>query len=241
MRALALALILSAAAAPALAQQAAPSAQALHLRYLTWPGKVTASRPRQAQPQAAQSAPIQAEAAQAPPRDLAWSTRYRPVAHGPNHFLGQVTPAQQTAIDQQRAQDRAEAEKALALAEAAKAKAEAGQKQDAIQQAPLPPPGRNLPSSIYAAPPPAQGQQPAQASNVAVAGGYDQRPRHYSLHRSFGETPDPIALTPQFLATPSADLADPPPPPPPRILPGQTATAAQQTAARVQARDSSSD
>jgi hypothetical protein len=72
-------------------------------------------------------------------------------------------------------------------------------------------------------------------------GPYDQHARYYSLHRAFGERPDPIKLSPQFLATPSADLADPPPPPPPRILPGQTATAAQQTAARVQARNASSD
>lgn len=243
MRTLTLALILSAAAAPALAQQATPSAQQLHLRYLTWPGKVTAPRPRQAQPQPSQpgleqAGPAQAAAAQ-PPRDLAWTPAYRPVQHGANHYLGQVTPAQAAAIESQRAADRAETEKAMALAEAAKAKAEAEQKQAEIRPAPLPPAA--LPNSIYAAPPPAQAQ-PSGAARMAAGGApYDQHARFYSLHRAFGQTPDPIALSPQFLASPSADLADPPPPPPPRIMPGQTATAAQQTAARVQARDASSD
>lgn len=239
MRTLATVLILSALAAPAMAQQAAPSAQQLHLRYLTWPGKV-APQTRQTQPQPGQPAQIQAAASQAP-RDPAFSMRYRPVQHGPNHFLGQVTPAQQAAIDQQRATDRAEAEKALALAQAAKAKAEAEQQQQRaeVRSAPLPPAA--LPNSIYAAPPPRMAQaQPSQpAASTAVAGGYDQHARFYSLHRPFGQQPDPVALSPQFLATPSADLADPPPPPAPRILPGQTGTAAQQTAARVAARDSS--
>jgi hypothetical protein len=162
------------------------------------------------------------------------------VPHGPTHFLGQVSPAQEAAIEQQRAADRAQAEKALAMAEAAKAKAEAEQKQAEIRASPLPPPTRALPNSIYAAPPPAQAAPPAPASNMAVAsGGFDQHARFYSLHRAYGQKPDPVSLSPQFLSTPSADLADPPPPPPPRILPGQAATPAQQTAARVAARQAS--
>jgi hypothetical protein len=228
MRTLILALILSATAAPVLAQQATPSAQRAGLRMLSWPGKVqpvTARRAAPAAPMAAGPAMVQR------PADPAWSPAYRPVAHKTTHLLGDVTPAQRAAIDAQRAQDRAAAEQAKALVEV--------QKQ--AQAAPPPAPAPSLPTSIYAAPPPARGQAAARAdgSRMAMAGGYDQKAHFYSVHRQFGEKPDPITLSPQFLATPSADLADPPPPPPPRILPGQSATAAQQTAARVQARDSS--
>jgi hypothetical protein len=248
MRNLATALILSAAAAPALAQQpAAPSARALHLRYLTWPGKVAPhTQPAPSAPVPAAPVAVASRAPQpsaTPPRGAyGWPNRYRPVPHGPSHFLGQVTPAQEAAIERQRAADKAQAEKALAMAEAAKAKAEAEQKQAEIRASPLPPPARALPNSIYA-PPPAQAAQaarPAVASNMAVAdGGFDQHARFYSLHRAYGQRPDPVTLSPQFLSTPSADLADPPPPPPPRILPGQAATPAQQTAARVAARQAS--
>src|SRR4051794_13185726 len=111
MRLLPLALILSAAATPALAQQAAPSAQALHLRMLTWPGKVAAPGQRQAAPAPPSFAPPPAPMPAAPPPamparvsaaeiapaqarpDLAWSPAYRPVAHGATHLLGDVTPA----------------------------------------------------------------------------------------------------------------------------------------------------
>jgi hypothetical protein len=231
MRILSLALILSAASAPALAQQAAPSAQRAGLRMLTWPGKVQPAPQRRAAPAMSMTS---GPAAVQRPADLAWSPAYRPVAHRTTHMLGDVTPAQQAAIDAQRAQDRAAAEQAKAEAEA-----EARKQQAQIRTAPLAPPAASLPTSIYAAPPPAQSQAPAGASRIAAAGPYDQKAHFYSVHRQYGQNPDPIALSPQFLATPSADLADPPPPPPPRIMPGQTATAAQQTAARVPARDSS--
>lgn len=239
MRTLSLILLLSAAASPAFAQQAGPPAQQLHLRMLTWPDKVATPGLRQASPQPPATAPSAepAPVAVQTRSDPAWSPAYRPVPHGRTHLLGEVTPAQQAAIDAQRAQDRAAAAQA-------KAEAEAAQKQAQIQAAPLPAPTppAALPTSIYSAPPPAQAAAPAaQERRMAAASPYDQKARFYSLHRAFGERPDPISLSPQFLSTPSADLADPPPPPPPRILPGQTATAAQQTAARVQARDGASE
>jgi hypothetical protein len=164
------------------------------------------------------------------------------VPHGPTHFLGQVTPAQAAAIERKRVAAREEAEEAMALAEVAKAKAEAERKQAQSGSAPPQPPARALPDSIYAAPPPARTAQaaPAGPSRLASAGGSDEHARFYSLHRAYGERPDPVSLSPQFLATPTADLADPPPPPPPHILPGQVATPAQQTAARVAARNAES-
>jgi hypothetical protein len=95
-----------------------------------------------------------------------------------------------------------------------------------------------LPTSIYAPPPPVaapvRSPAPAQAPVLAQAQVQTQvqaqaqvqaqpqsglrndaaSPRFYSLHRAYGDTPDPVALSPQFFATPTQDLADPPPPPP---------------------------
>ena len=48
------------------------------------------------------------------------------------------------------------------------------------------------------------------ASQVPAEGGAPAR--FYSLHRPYGDTPDPIPLTPQFFASDSPDLAAPPPP-----------------------------
>ena len=79
----------------------------------------------------------------------------------------------------------------------------------------------------------------AQPQPMAVASAYDQKPHYYSLHRAYGDKPDPITLSPQFLSSVSTDMAEPPPPVMPRILPGSNATAAQQTAARVQQRAAS--
>jgi hypothetical protein len=258
MRIFALALVLSAAAVPALAQQpGAPSAAQLHLRMLTWPGKVQTPAPRQAAPapRAAQVATLSAPATAS--RDPAWRPAYRPVPHGSSHMLGDLTPAQAQAVDAQRAEATAEADKARVDAQVQiqlQAQAERQAKAQAQAQAQAQPrrqaPAASLPQSIYAPPPPAQAAtamalppartQPAMAAPpIAVASAYDQKAHYYSLHRAYGQRPDPITLSPQFLSSPSADLADPPPPPLPRILPNSTATAAQQTAARVQQRASS--
>jgi hypothetical protein len=54
----------------------------------------------------------------------------------------------------------------------------------------------------------------AQASPTAPPPSPD-RPRRYSLHRDYGETPDPAPqVTPTFLDAPPVDLAAPPPPEP---------------------------
>jgi hypothetical protein len=144
-----------------------------------------------------------------------------------NHMLGDLTPAQAQAVNAQRAKAAAEADKARGEAQA---QAQAKTPPSPARPAPA------LPTSIYA--PPAQAAAQPQ-TRMAAASAYDQKAHFYSLHRAYGQSPDPITLSPQFLSAPSADLADPPPPPPPRILPGGAATAAQQTAARVQQRDSS--
>jgi hypothetical protein len=243
MRILPLTLLLSAMALPALAQQPQPSAAQLRLRMLSWPGKVQPAAPRQAQPmpRATQAQPT----AQAV-RDPAWRTAYRPLPHGSSHMLGDLTPAQSQAVASQRAADAEQAEKAKALLFAQEQKEKQAQAQVAAQSRTVPVrPGPALPTSIYApAPPTGQARAPwtsapREPEAVAVASAYDQKAHYYSLHRAYGQQPDPIALSQQFLSTPSADLADPPPPPAPRILPNSTATAAQQTAARVQQRESS--
>lgn len=80
-----------------------------------------------------------------------------------------------------------------------------------------------LPASIYAqTPPPARSPAApaiaatplAQAQTPAAPGSDYTTPRFYSLHRAYGQTPDPIPLSPQFFATQTPDLAEPPPPPP---------------------------
>jgi hypothetical protein len=62
------------------------------------------------------------------------------------------------------------------------------------------------------APPVAASAAPASAPLA----GSDPRPRLYSLHRDYGETPDRTVLPPEFFLTPAApaastDLAAPPP------------------------------
>jgi len=94
--------------------------------------------------------------------------------------------------------------------------------------APALPPAAALPTSIYAPPPPPaapQAAQPAaspapasllrglaQADVAGANGELGSSPRFYSLHRAYGDTPDPIPLPQQFFPAPS-DLAQPPPPP----------------------------
>ncbi len=83
------------------------------------------------------------------------------------------------------------------------------------------------PTNIYAPAPPrivasaqlpsAAPQAPAQRAAVqAVASSQDDyQPTHfYSLHRQYGQAPDPIPLSAQFFASSTPDLAQPPPPVP---------------------------
>jgi hypothetical protein len=61
--------------------------------------------------------------------------------------------------------------------------------------------------------PAAASAAPAVAQPLA---GSDPRPRLYSLHRDYGETPDRAVLPPEFFLTPNpaaTDLAAPPPAP----------------------------
>jgi len=49
-------------------------------------------------------------------------------------------------------------------------------------------------------------------------------PHFYSVARQYGVQPDPVQLSPQFLAaTPQADMAEPPPLPPSHVAGQQTA------------------
>lgn len=85
-------------------------------------------------------------------------------------------------------------------------------------------PAPALPTSIYdpapakpaAAATPAPTRQPVRALAQAAAPASSGYPtaRFYSLHRAYGETPDPVPLGPQFFASSSPDLAAPPPPSP---------------------------
>jgi hypothetical protein len=50
---------------------------------------------------------------------------------------------------------------------------------------------------------------------VAGPAVWSAAPRRYTLHRAYGETPDPAPeVTPTFLDAPPVDLAAPPPPEP---------------------------
>lgn len=87
---------------------------------------------------------------------------------------------------------------------------------------------------------PAQPQaiRPAAApvsGRYAAAGG-GAAPRRYSVHRSFGQAPDPIQMPREFFEEGSVDLAEPPPPLPPRVN-EKGKTAAQVKAAEARAAD----
>jgi hypothetical protein len=107
--------------------------------------------------------------------------------------------------------------------------------EDSASQAPAPP--------SAAAPAPAPDPTPASAANgQTVRDG--QPPHFYSLARQYGVQPDPIALSPQFLAsTPQADMAEPPPLPPSHTLGAQSAnmSTAAATSQLRQAQEAASD
>jgi hypothetical protein len=95
----------------------------------------------------------------------------------------------------------------------------------------------------YAPAPYATAQGPAPTPSVAAAnppmtaGTRGEPPRYYSVHREYGLQPDPIALSPEFLANSStADLAEPPPPLPPHLSAqnGAAASPASQNRAATQ-------
>jgi hypothetical protein len=65
--------------------------------------------------------------------------------------------------------------------------------------------------------PPAQTAQaaPRAVAQASSSAEDDYQPTHfYSLHRQYGDTPDPIPLNAQFFASSTPDLAQPPPPAP---------------------------
>ncbi len=99
----------------------------------------------------------------------------------------------------------------------------------------------NAPSPPASPPTAAQGEAP-QAAAQTVADG--QPPHFYSLARQYGVQPDPVALSPQFLAsTPQADMAEPPPPPPPHTIGASSAnmSSAAATSQLRQAQEAASD
>jgi hypothetical protein len=79
-------------------------------------------------------------------------------------------------------------------------------------------PAPALPTSIYQAPAAAKPATPApSAPALAQAGqprGAYPSARFYSLHRAYGQEPDPVPLGAQFFAANAPDLAAPPPLPP---------------------------
>jgi len=104
-------------------------------------------------------------------------------------------------------------------------------------------PAATAPSNLYDSPPPrwrapdvssaqppqpqAQPQAPSQAPSQAMTQarqGDGVPPHFYSVARQYGVQPDPVQLSPQFLAaTPQSDMAEPPPPPPPHTAGPQAA------------------
>jgi hypothetical protein len=132
----------------------------------------------------------------------------------------------------------------------------------AAPPAPIPPHAAAVPSpapqaaptSLYDPPPPrwraaetapaaaiAPAAQPAQTLQQTANGA---PPRRYSLARQYGVEPDPIALSPQFLASsPQADMATPPPLPPPHTIGASSAnmSTAASTSQLRQAQEAASD
>jgi hypothetical protein len=93
----------------------------------------------------------------------------------------------------------------------------------------------SIPTAPAAPPLPAPVAAPATSTVAAqplVSPGTGAPPRFYSVVRQYGGSPDPIVLTPQFLAdSGAADLAEPPPLPPPHSNGAQTANMSAAAAA----------
>ena len=109
------------------------------------------------------------------------------------------------------------------------------------------------PTSLYDAPPPRwraadsappPPPEPAPAEQGTQAGRDGLPPHFYSVARQYGVQPDPVQLSPQFLAsTPQADLAEPPPAPPPHVAGPQSANMSPAAATNQirQAQEAASD
>ena len=115
---------------------------------------------------------------------------------------------------------------------------------------PPPPPRWRAAETAPAAPPPAPSSLTAPASAAAQPAQSLQQtangapPHRYSLARQYGVEPDPIALSPQFLASsPQADMAEPPPLPPPHTIGASSAnmSTAASTSQLRQAQEAASD
>ena len=167
-----------------------PSAQAAGLRMLTWPGKVETA-PRARTRPAARTWPSQSYSS-TPLR----SADARPLAAAP-------PPAMRRIWDPSSRPPETPADRPTQVAA--------------------------LPTSIYAPPPPravaaapiapaAAPQAPVAPRTVTQTAANDtsdyQPPHFYSLHRQYGQAPDPIPLDAQFFNSASPDLAQPPPPVP---------------------------
>jgi hypothetical protein len=104
-----------------------------------------------------------------------------------------------------------------------------------------PPPPRWRAAETAPPPAPSLAPTPIQPAQQAADGA---PPRRYSLARQYGVQPDPIALSPQFLASsPQADMAEPPPLPPPHTLGASSAnmSSAAATSQLRQAQEAASD
>ena len=91
-------------------------------------------------------------------------------------------------------------------------------------------PTQPAPTSLYDSQPPRwrspdAGPPPAPAPPASPQGASEGLPPHfYSVARQYGVQPDPVQLSPQFLASPpQADMAEPPPIPPPHTAGPQSA------------------
>ena len=174
---------------------ASPSAQAAGLRLLTWPGKVQPAqspRPRAAA-RAATSGNYSGVALRgADPRPATAMAPPPATRRVWDPVSGTVEPSPQPA--------------------ALPTNIYAPAPPRPVAAAPIAP---TLPAASLRPAPPAprvlaQAQAQPQANDTS-----DYQPTHfYSVHRQYGQAPDPIPLDAQFFASSSPDLAQPPPPVP---------------------------